>query len=117
MIVQIVILFICLGSEISLMIWDFRLSQKVFEGHVTSLNKQLGISILSGISLGLFIIIIALFVGLLGIGFRWSLKGIIGISFIAIVLFFLGTIGSIWRFFIAGKLRSQIIKKISDKSK
>jgi hypothetical protein len=103
------------GSEIPLFVWGFRLSQKVFRGEITTIPQQLGISILSGIPVGLLFIIMALIAGIIDIGFTWTMTGIIGIVIIAIVLFALGTIGAIWRFFIAGKFRSHIFEKISKK--
>jgi hypothetical protein len=116
-ILQMVFLIVVLVSEIAIFIWGYRLSKKVFEGLITSIYRQLGISILSGIPVGLLFVIMALIAGILDANFRWTLSAIIGVVSISSILFILGVLGSIWRFFIAGKFRSNLIAKIRNQGK
>jgi hypothetical protein len=114
---QIILLILISTSDITLFIWSYRLSQKVFLGQITSIYRQLGISILSSIPIGLLFIIMAMIIGIADNDYKWTINGIIGVTIISCGLIILGTIGAIWRFFIAGKFRSHIIKKIIDKYK
>jgi hypothetical protein len=103
--------------DIGLFIWESRLSNKVFLGQITSVHKQLRISILSGITVGLLFIIIAMIAGISDVNSDWTITGIAGVAIIASVLFVLGTIGTIWRFFIAGKFRARLFSKVKSMGK
>ena len=116
-ILQMALLMITSVSEIAIFILGFRLSKKVFNGQITSINRQLVISILSGIPVGLLFIILALIAGIVDTNFKWTISAIIGVVGIGSILFVLGTIGAIWRFFIAGKFRSNLITKIKNQGR
>ena len=110
-ILQIVILSFVFGSDVAIFIWDWRLSKKVFYGQISSIYKQLGISILIGTSVSLLFISTALLARILDITYVWTINGAIGVIIIALALGVLGMIGSIWSFFIAGKFRSHLFTK------
>ena len=114
---QIFLLILAIPIEIAIFIWGYRLSKQVFWGQISSVRKQLGISILSGIPVGLLLIIVALILGLIDENYEWTITGITGVVFIAFILFILATIGSIWRFFIAGKFRTRLFKKLRNTDK
>jgi hypothetical protein len=114
---QIALLVIAIASEIAIFTWGIRLSQKVFWGQITSGKKQIEISILSGIPVGLLFIIMALIAGILDANFKWTIGGIVVVVIIGFILFVLGTVGAIWRFFIAGKVRSRLFTKLKSVGK
>ena len=108
---QFVLLILVLVSDITIFIWSSRLSKKVFWGQITSTQKQMGISVLSAVSLSLLFIGIALLSAILDKTYTWSSAGVIGVVIVSLILGICGFIGSMWRFFLAGKYRSNLFAK------
>jgi hypothetical protein len=114
---QIVFFVVTLGSGIITAIWMSRLSRKVFLGQESSLYKRLGISLLSGISVCLLFVSVALIAGILDTNYQWTKAGITGVGLLALAIVIIATIGSFWQFFIVGRFRSHLFRKLHDKNK
>jgi len=115
-ILQIVIFCVILGIGIYIFIRSYRLSVDVYFGKVTSISKIVGISVLSGSLAGLLFISVVLLIAIQDTSYQWTITGVIVILIIALVLAIIGTLGSLWRFFITGKFRAHLFDKLKKKN-
>jgi hypothetical protein len=108
------ILFFCifLGIDVVGFVFSYRLSRDITFGKITSAHKILGTSILLGSMSGLILITMVMLLAIQDIAFKWTITGIIGILFVALVLTFIGTLGSLLGFFIMGKYRIHLFDKL-----
>ncbi len=113
----IVPLAVMLGSGIITTIWLSRFSRKVFLGQESSPHKKLGISILSGVSVGLIFVSVALIAGVLDTNYEWTEAGITGVGLLALAIAIIATIGSLWQFFVIGRFRTHLYRKLQEKNK
>ncbi len=109
--------FPALISGVLLMLRVIRVDHKIFSGEEISLREYLIGSALTGA--GVFLISVSgiLAAGLISVYYRegWTTYEMIEVVIFVAIATILAIIGSLWRYFVAGKFRELLYQKLKDK--
>jgi hypothetical protein len=108
---------IAFAMGITLAIVSYRTSMSIISGNKQGLGNAIRNSVLSGVSVSLIFVGVASIISIRDPGYAWQASGIAAIILLALVAGIIATIGSLWQFYLAGKLRGHLSKRKGRDSK
>ena len=103
------------GCGIVLLVVATLLSRRIWGGAETSRSSRVMNSILLGVSAGLIFASIALVIGVLDTNYTWTFQRLMAVGVISLFPGVLTAMGSYWQFFVTGKFRDYLYRKLIDK--